>query len=625
MDRIGRYRIIRELGAGGMGHVYLAEDPNVGRDVAIKIIRLREFDDVKRKFLHDRLIREAKAAGKLTHPGIVTVYDSSEENGVHYVVMEFVDGSSLEKKMEDGSAPPASLLLTVAAQTAHALDHAHSQGVIHRDIKPANIMVSKTNQVKICDFGVAKVPQMHGIQATQTGVTLGSPQYMSPEQIRARPIDGRSDQFSLAVVCYQMLVGRRPFLSDNFFDLQTKIVTENPQPADLLNPTLSPGIRTVLETGLAKQPSHRFESCTEFAAALTAACSQTAGWRPYSRSENAQKEANLALHAPPTPRRVRLFSPDPITDQKDENRARYCPCGNVLAPGAERCDYCASFGSFAGFEPPPASPSPVPSVLSPEPLERDTPPRELIHESETILQPVEPLPEEEISTLVPAAPQPAGTGAYGGDKLWNKLLSAVDSAGDWLTERLIGGPDAVWRWLKETNTGTRITLAAVLAGILLTAGILLFTSRLSIGDELTEARANVAYIQPLRASGGVAPFHWRLLDGELPPGLNLDEDGSISGVPRRDGAYRFRVRVADADMAIADRECVLTVRPAPAVQVPRMPLVEPPPEPVKQEESTPEAPPIACSDQEVARPADSPAVRGNREPLWTPAPSKLPP
>src|SRR5450432_3059279 len=193
MDRIGRYRIVKELGRGAMGVVYQAVDPTIGRALAIKTIRLRELDDPgQRARLRERLFREARLAGVLSHPGIVTIYDMEEEDGLAYIAMQFVNGPTLDDLMAGKKPMPPDQIFRVLRQTAAALDFAHQKGIVHRDIKPANIMLDEDGTVKIADFGIAKAGTSGNI--TISGTILGTPNYMSPEQVQGTNIDGRSDQ-----------------------------------------------------------------------------------------------------------------------------------------------------------------------------------------------------------------------------------------------------------------------------------------------------------------------------------------------------------------------------------------------------------------------------------------------
>src|SRR5579863_2827822 len=201
-----------EVGRGAMGVVYRGQDPTIGRVIAIKSIRLKDLtDDAERERLRERLFREAQSAGILSHPGIVTIYDIAEENGMAYIFMEFVNGPPLEKMLRVEQTPDKETLLSIFRQTAAALDYAHRKGIVHRDIKPANIMIHEDGTAKITDFGVAKIMSQ---QLTQAGAIMGTPSYMSPEQVQGTPITGRADQFSLAVIAYEVLTGEKPFAAE---------------------------------------------------------------------------------------------------------------------------------------------------------------------------------------------------------------------------------------------------------------------------------------------------------------------------------------------------------------------------------------------------------------------------
>jgi len=192
VQRLGPYQILGELGRGGMGTVYRGLDPLIGRSVAIKTVRLAEVaDSSELALLRERLYREAQSAGILSHPGIVTVYHVGEENGVSFIAMEFIDGPTLSAILSSGARPPRDWAISVLRQAAAALDFAHQRGVVHRDIKPANLMLTSDGRVKVADFGVARIASS---SLTRTGMSLGSPSYMSPEQVQAAAVDGRSDQ-----------------------------------------------------------------------------------------------------------------------------------------------------------------------------------------------------------------------------------------------------------------------------------------------------------------------------------------------------------------------------------------------------------------------------------------------
>ena len=288
MDRVGRFQIIKELGRGAMGVVYQAIDPTIGRSVAIKTIRLREVDDAEqRDRLRERLFREARSAGVLSHPNIVTIYDMDEEDGLAFIAMQFVNGPTVEAVLdgpENVKAKPIApdQIFRILRQTAAALDFAHAKGIVHRDIKPANIMIDEDGTVRIADFGIAKASASGNL--TGSGTILGTPNYMSPEQVQGTAIDGRSDQFSLGVVAYEILTGERPFAGENLGTVVYRIVAEPaPEPADI-NPALGAEISRVLQKVLQKNPKRRFLSCTEFVNALIAACEATPGWHGLART-----------------------------------------------------------------------------------------------------------------------------------------------------------------------------------------------------------------------------------------------------------------------------------------------------------------------------------------------------
>ncbi|MEO7144313.1 MAG: serine/threonine-protein kinase, partial [Bryobacteraceae bacterium] len=303
MERIGRYQIAGELGRGAMGVVYRAEDPAIGRTIAIKTIRLSDLtEESERERLRERLFREAQSAGILSHPGIVTIYDIAEENGLAYIFMEFVNGPPLEKLLDAEHMLDKESLLSIFRQTAAALDYAHKKGIVHRDIKPANIMIHEDGTAKVTDFGVAKILSQ---QMTQSGMMMGTPSYMSPEQIQGAQVDGRADQFSLAVIAYEVLTGEKPFVAEYLPTLLYKIVREEPAAPQLLNPTLPPEVEPVLRKALAKNRDERYTNCVEFVAALSAACAFKRDWMPLPRgaSQNMPTVAggNASEPAPAAP------------------------------------------------------------------------------------------------------------------------------------------------------------------------------------------------------------------------------------------------------------------------------------------------------------------------------------
>ncbi len=265
MDTIvkaGRYEILSELGRGAMGVVYLAIDPVIGRNVAVKTIRLtEEGTGLTRPELLSRFQTEARAAGLLTHPNIVVVYDAGEEDGLYYITMELVPGKSMQAVLDSGEAFPVSRTLRILEQTCSALQFAHERNIVHRDIKPANLMLTADDTVKVTDFGTAKILQFGTVQ--QTTHVMGTPSYMSPEQVKGRPIDGRTDIFSLGVVLYEMLTGEKPFPGQSITTVIYKIVNEEPIPPRQLNPSIHPGLNGIVMRALTKDPDARYQSCRE--------------------------------------------------------------------------------------------------------------------------------------------------------------------------------------------------------------------------------------------------------------------------------------------------------------------------------------------------------------------------
>ncbi|MFY9658991.1 MAG: serine/threonine-protein kinase, partial [Terriglobales bacterium] len=240
--RFGRYEILTELGSGAMGVVYKARDPKINRVVAVKTISLAGQPPEEEREYRQRFVREAEAAGRLSHPGIVTIFDVGEEPETRapYIVMEFVGGQSLDKLLSrDSHTLSVETALQLTSELAEALDCAHAQGVVHRDLKPANILLTEDGHAKIADFGVAKLNLSN---QTLAGRTLGTPAYMSPEQLNGEAVDGRSDLFSLGVVLYTMLTGHRPFQGNSAITVSFKVVNRDPIPATLLNAELPEGL-----------------------------------------------------------------------------------------------------------------------------------------------------------------------------------------------------------------------------------------------------------------------------------------------------------------------------------------------------------------------------------------------
>src|SRR6059036_2937920 len=262
VTKAGRYEIVGELGRGAMGVVYKAVDTVIGRAVAVKAIRLsEEGTGLSRPELLTRFQTDARAAGLLTHPNIVVVFVGGEEDGLYYIAMYLVEGKSLQALLDGGQAFPLPRTLRIMEQTCSALQFAHERNVIHRDIKPANLMLTADDTVKITDFGTAKILQFGTVQ--QTAHVMGTPSYMSPEQVKGRVVDGRSDIFSLGVMLYEMVTGEKPFPGQNITTVIYKIVNEDPVPPRQIDPSIHPGISAVVIKALAKEPEQRYQTCRE--------------------------------------------------------------------------------------------------------------------------------------------------------------------------------------------------------------------------------------------------------------------------------------------------------------------------------------------------------------------------
>src|SRR6267378_8309743 len=258
-ERFGRYEILTELGRGAMGVVYKARDPKINRVVAVKTISLAGQPAEEELEYRERFFREAEAAGRLSHPGIVTIFDVGEEPETRapYIVMEFVGGQSLDKLLSRGDHKlPVDAALQLTLELAEALDCAHAQGVVHRDLKPANILLTEDGHAKIADFGVAK---LNLANQTLGGRVLGTPAYMSPEQLNGEGVDGRSDLFSLGVIMYTVLTGYRPFQGNSALTVSFKVVNRDPVPASILDTDLPPGLDYIIARAMAKDPAQRYQ------------------------------------------------------------------------------------------------------------------------------------------------------------------------------------------------------------------------------------------------------------------------------------------------------------------------------------------------------------------------------
>ena len=266
-ERLGRYHILHELGKGAMGIVYRARDPMINREVALKAIPLAaEFEGHELEEARTKFFREAEMAGRLSHPHIVTIFDAGEDAGTAYIAMELLRGRHLVEHTDSARLLPTQVAIEIVARLADALQYAHSCHVVHRDIKPANVMYDPpSGELKVTDFGIARLTDTG---RTRTGVVLGTPSFMSPEQLAGRVVTGRSDQFSLAITAYQLLTGQLPFRGDSMPALMLKIAHEPHPRIRSQRPDLPEGLDAVFDRALAKQPDDRYETCAALARAL---------------------------------------------------------------------------------------------------------------------------------------------------------------------------------------------------------------------------------------------------------------------------------------------------------------------------------------------------------------------
>jgi serine/threonine-protein kinase len=267
VQRLGRYQLEREIGRGAMGIVYLGRDTAINRLVAIKAIPLAsEFSDAELVEARSRFFREAETAGRLNHPNIVTIYDVGEERGLAYIAMEYLKGRHLSDYAKSDRLLEPRKVLDVIGRTADALGFAHKQQVVHRDIKPANLMYDpSTDTLKITDFGIAR---LSGAGSTRTGIVLGTPSFMSPEQLEGRTVTGHSDLFSLGVSLFQLLTGQLPFTADSMTGLMQQIAEAPHPPLRAFRPDLPACVESVIDRALAKNPDARYDSGAHMAAAL---------------------------------------------------------------------------------------------------------------------------------------------------------------------------------------------------------------------------------------------------------------------------------------------------------------------------------------------------------------------
>jgi len=298
--KLGRYEVVRELGKGAMGIVYLAKDPLIGRLVALKTIRAAvHADDDEQKEFQLRFIREAQAAGILNHPSIVTVHDigQDEVSAVNFIAMEYVEGQNLKEVLNQGRTLSFEMIGDIIAQVAEALDFAHAKGIVHRDVKPANIILIDGTRAKITDFGIAKIAS-GAANLTTTGQFLGTPNYMAPEQVKGAPVDGRTDIFALGICLYECLTRRKPFGGDSLTSISYKIVHEPFPPLHDINPQIPEAFEEVVSHCLAKDPAKRYQRARDLAVALRAVMR---GDRPSRPTEPLLADETMVTRERPQP------------------------------------------------------------------------------------------------------------------------------------------------------------------------------------------------------------------------------------------------------------------------------------------------------------------------------------
>jgi serine/threonine-protein kinase len=323
---LGRYQVEKELGKGAMGVVYLGKDPKIGRVVAIKTMALsQEFEGDELVDARERFFREAETAGRLQHQNIVTIFDAGEEHDLAYIAMEFLKGKDLVDYCRDGHLLAVPTVLSIVARVAEALAYAHRQHVVHRDIKPANIMYEvESDTVKVTDFGIARITDS---SKTKTGIVLGTPSFMSPEQLAGKKVDGRSDLYSLGVMLFQLLAGVLPFRGDSMAELMYKIASEPAPDIRVIRPELPPALAALVALSLSKLPEARYQDGDQFARDLRTVLSELSGELPTVATP-------LPTHGPAAPdeKTVVLAATAPVTPVEFEKTAVLASAAPALKP-----------------------------------------------------------------------------------------------------------------------------------------------------------------------------------------------------------------------------------------------------------------------------------------------------
>jgi serine/threonine protein kinase len=367
--KLGRYEVVRELGKGAMGIVYLAKDPLIGRLVALKTIRAAmHADDDETKEFQQRFIREAQAAGILNHPSIVTVHDigNDEPSNTSFIAMEYVEGQNLKEVLNQGRAMSFEQIADIVAQVAEALDFAHAKGIVHRDVKPANIILLDGTRAKITDFGIAKIAS-GAANLTTTGQFLGTPNYMAPEQVKGAPVDGRTDIFALGICLYECLTRRKPFGGDSLTSISYKIVHEPFPPLYEINPQIPSGFEDVVASCLAKDPAKRYQRAKDMAAALRAVIR---GDKPIRPTEPLLADETMV---------TRDRGPQPTVEVPFPQALDASPVSSSTRPASASANAAAvtEVVPIPTFTPPPApappKPAAKPAVAKPAPAPKPAP------------------------------------------------------------------------------------------------------------------------------------------------------------------------------------------------------------------------------------------------------------
>jgi eukaryotic-like serine/threonine-protein kinase len=349
LTKLGRYEVLNELGKGAMGIVYLAKDPLIGRMVAIKTIRTSSFgdDDSESREFRERFIREAQTAGILSHPNIVTIHDIGEdpETQTSYIAMEYIEGRNLKSLLAEKNRFGYEQIADIIAQVGEAIDYAHRKGIIHRDIKPANIIITTDGKVKIMDFGIAKIASSN---LTTTGQFLGTPNYMSPEQVSGAAVDGRSDIFSLGVVLYELLTSRKPFQGENLTAISYKIVHEEFTPPAELSPEVPADFNAIVARAMAKDPWNRYQRGKDLALALHQLKARL-------EEQRALRDLGSMVSAAENMPTLRLENLEKLVA---EAAARQAAAGTAPAPEADRADLTEDSGANLLPRAKPAAPGP---------------------------------------------------------------------------------------------------------------------------------------------------------------------------------------------------------------------------------------------------------------------------